>query len=236
MRDKSVFRFKQFSISHHKATMKVGTDAVLLGAWVSVLPAKRMLDVGCGSGVIALMLAQRTQAHVHIDAIDISADDCQVANQNVADSPWATKIRVQHIALQEFKAAPYDLIVSNPPYFSNSFKPPTSKRMQARHTETLSHNDLLTHSSRLLSPAGKLSVILPEPEGQQFIMHAQRTGWYCNRMCYFKTRADKPAERLMVELSFQKETLYPEELILYQNKHDWSDAYLNLTRDFYLKT
>ncbi len=216
--------------------MKVGTDAVLLGAWVSVSTAKRILDVGCGSGVIALMLAQRTQAHVHIDAIDISADDCQVATENAAHSPWANKIQVHPVALQEFTAAPYDLIVSNPPYFSNSFKPPISKRMQARHTETLTHNDLLTHSSRLLSPAGKLSVILPQPEGQQFIMHAQHKGWYCTRMCTFKTRAGKPAERLMIELSFQKAALYPEELILYQNKHEWSDAYLNLTRDFYLKT
>jgi tRNA1Val (adenine37-N6)-methyltransferase len=235
MRDKSVFRFKQFNISHRKATMKVGTDGVLLGAWINLENATRILDVGTGTGVIALMLAQRTQPHVCINAIDISEEDCEVARENVSQSPWPDKVVVQHTALQQFVSEPFDLIVSNPPYFINSFKPLAEKRMQARHTETLSQIDLLHHSKRLLSPAGRLSVILPETEAQQLITLSSTQGWFCNRQCAFRARTTKPVERLLMEFSFHPKPEIMEDLVLYKTGNDWSDGYRALTRDFYLK-
>jgi tRNA1Val (adenine37-N6)-methyltransferase len=235
MRNKSIFKFKQFNIGHSQATMKVGTDGVLLGAWTSLLNSKRILDVGTGSGVIALMLAQRTQPEVYIDAIDLSLEDCEVAKENVAQSPWPEKIKVHHSALQNFSAEPYDLIVSNPPYFINSYKPPTEKRTRARHTETLSQQDLLLHGKRLLHPNGRLSVILPETEAHHLISLSARQGWFCNRKCTFRSRANKPVERLLLELSFQPLPESIQELVLYQKDEVWSEAYQELTRDFYLK-
>jgi tRNA1Val (adenine37-N6)-methyltransferase len=156
MRDKSVFRFKKFNISHRQATMKVGTDGVLLGAWTNLENAKRILDVGTGTGVIALNAGPAHTARSAHYAIDLSEEDCEVAQENVSQSPWPDKVVVQHTSVQQFVSEPFDLIVSNPPYFINSYKPPTEKRMQARHTETLSQFDLLHHSKRLLSPAGRL--------------------------------------------------------------------------------
>jgi tRNA1Val (adenine37-N6)-methyltransferase len=218
MRNKSIFKFKQFNIGHSQATMKVGTDGVLLGAWTSLLNSKRILDVGTGSGVIALMLAQRTQPEVYIDAIDLSLEDCEVAKENVAQSPWPEKIKVHHSALQNFSAEPYDLIVSNPPYFINSYK-----------------QDLLLHGKRLLHPNGRLSVILPETEAHHLISLSARQGWFCNRKCTFRSRANKPVERLLLELSSQPLPESIQELVLYQKDEVWSEAYQELTRDFYLK-
>lgn len=215
--------------------MKVGTDGVLLGAWASVQNAKRILDVGTGSGLIALMLAQRTQPPVHIDAIDISKEDCEVAHENIMQSPWSEKINVHHASLQAFSSEKYDLIVTNPPYFINSYKPPTEKRMQARHTETLSQHDLLQHSKRLLSPSGILSVILPETEANQLISLSNSLGWFCVRTCLFRSRAGKPVERILLELSLQQHVQEQEELVLYHSEEVWSEPYCNLTREFYLK-
>lgn len=235
MRDKSVFRFKQFNIGHRKATMKVGTDGVLLGAWTALETTKRILDVGTGSGVIALMLAQRTQPDTHIDAIDISEEDCAVAHENVRQSPWAEKVVVQHASLQEFISDPYDLIISNPPYFINSFKPPAENRTQARHTETLSQSDLLLHSKRLLAPAGRLSVILPETEVRQFIKLGSGSGWFCIRSCEFRSRQAKPIERVLLEMSLKFQPMQTEKLVLYETGESWTEAYKTLTKDFYLK-
>lgn len=235
MRDKSVFRFKQFSIGHRQATMKVGTDGVLLGAWTNIENAKRILDVGTGTGVIALMLAQRTLAHVRIDAIDISKEDCEVAHENVKQCPWPDKVVVYHSSLQEFISEPYDLIVSNPPYFINSYKPPIEKRTQARHTETLSQIDLLNHSKRLLSSTGRLSVILPETEAQLLVKLSSKQGWFCTHSCHFRSRQSKPVERILLELSLNKQPHQTEELVLYESGETWTEAYKRLTKEFYLK-
>jgi tRNA1Val (adenine37-N6)-methyltransferase len=235
MRDKSVFRFKEFNISHRQATMKVGTDGVLLGAWTNLENAKRILDVGTGTAVIALMLAQRTQPAVRITAIDLSEEDCEVAQENVSQSPWPDKVVVQHTSVQQFVSEPFDLIVSNPPYFINSYKPPTEKRMQARHTETLSQLDLLHHSKRLLSPAGRLSIILPETEALQLVQLSAEHGWYCIRRCAFRSRQAKPVERILVELSLNEKPQQVEELVLYESGETWTEAYKRLTKAFYLK-
>lgn len=215
--------------------MKVGTDGVLLGAWTNLENVNRILDVGTGTGVIALMLAQRTQPEVRITAIDLSEEDCEVAQENVSQSPWPDKVIVQHTALQQFISEPFDLIVSNPPYFINSFKPPAEKRILARHTETLSQLDLLHHSKRLLSPVGRLSVILPETEALQLVKLSAEHGWYCIRRCAFRSRQAKPVERILVELSLHEKPLQTEELILYESGETWTEAYKSLTKEFYLK-
>lgn len=232
-----LFRFKQFSVKHDRCAHKVGTDGVLLGAWTEVAKAKRILDVGAGSGVIALMLAQRSSPDSLIDAIDISQQDCEQANENVALSPWPTKVRIRNIAFQKFESVPYDLIVSNPPYFIDSAKPPVEERNRARHTESLPQEELLENAKRLLAPSGKLCLILPVTEGQSFITRALTLGWHCTRLCEFRSRSNKPVERLLFQLQLSEHDLIKESLVLYKNEtgEEWTDDYKKLTRDFYLK-
>jgi len=232
---KDIFRFKQFSVKHDRCAHKVGTDGVLLGAWADVSHANRILDAGTGSGVIALMMAQRSSQQIHIDAIDISEEDVKQARENVAGSPWPNKISVEHFALQQFESDPYDLIVSNPPFFIDSAKPPAEERTRARHTESLPPEELLTHSARLLSPGGKLCIILPVTEGQNLITIAERIGWHCTRLCEFRARHNKPVERLLFQLEQQNQETQKESLILYERDEEWTTDYKNLTRDFYLK-
>jgi tRNA1Val (adenine37-N6)-methyltransferase len=231
------FYLKQFSVRHDRCAHKVGTDGVLLGAWADITGSKRILDVGTGSGIIALMLAQRSQPATHIDAIDISAADCDQAKENVSASPWPSKVVIQNTSLQTFESQPYDLIVSNPPFFTDSAKPPSEERTRARHTESLPLVVLIEHAQRLLAKDGKLSLILPTVEGQRFITHATSSGWHCTRLCEFRSRANKPVERLLIQLQLKKHDLIKESLILYKYEagEEWTDHYKTLTRDFYLK-
>jgi tRNA1Val (adenine37-N6)-methyltransferase len=234
MRVKNKFDFKQFTVHHDRSSMKVGTDGVLLGAWTDVTHAIRILDVGTGSGVIALMLAQRTNEKTQIDAIDISSIDCDQARENIVQSPWPKKISVHHTSLQLFESDQYDLIVSNPPYFINSYKPPTSGRTNARHTETLGHHELLLHAKRMLNPVGSLAVVLPLTEANQFQEIAQHDGWHATRKCTFQSKISKPIERILLEFQLVESPLHEESLVLYDENGDWSAAYRNLTKDFYL--
>jgi len=232
---KDIFHFKQFSVQHDRCAHKVGTDAVLLGAWADVSNAKRMLDVGTGSGVIALMMAQRSVMDTCIDAIDISARDCLQAKENVTASPWPHKVHIIHSELQKFESAPYDLIVSNPPFFINSAKPPEMERIRARHTGSLPPEELLYHCKRLLTPGGRLCLILPIAEAQEFISFATGQRWHCTRLCEFRARPTKPIERILFQLELHDRPLQKESLILYKHDEVWTSDYMNLTRDFYLK-
>src|SRR5688572_21328889 len=162
MRNKSHFQFKQFTVSHARSTMKVGTDTVLLGAWLKVDQAQSVLDIGTGNGTIALMLGQRSLESATIDAVEIEAADVMQAEENFQKSPWNSKIQLHHASIQNFfPAKKYDLIVSNPPYFNNSQRPPDERRHQARHTITLSYDELVDATLRLLDDGGKFNVILP---------------------------------------------------------------------------
>ncbi|MBP9927128.1 MAG: methyltransferase [Cyclobacteriaceae bacterium] len=234
MRVAEKFDFKQFTVYHDRCTMKVGTDGVLLGAWTKVESAKRILDVGTGSGVMALILAQRSSAQAMIDAIDIAKEECEQARENIARSPWPAKVQIHNQSFQKFKAEPYDLIVSNPPYFNNSYKPPKATRLVARHTQTLTHQDLLTHNKRLLKPSGRLNLILPATEGSQMKLMAEREGWFNTRECSFRSRNNKPIERLLLEFQLVKGKLNKEELVLYKAEQEWSPEYYTLTKEFYL--
>ncbi|HEX5172182.1 MAG TPA: methyltransferase [Cyclobacteriaceae bacterium] len=235
MRNKKVFHFKKFSVHHDRSSMKVGTDGVLLGAWVDVSNCKNVLDIGMGSGLIALMLAQRTPDHVTIDGIDILQEDFQQASANFLASPWKDKLTAHHIALQDFNPGyQYDCIVTNPPFFSNSLHPPGVKRQVVRHTTSLTFDELLSSTLRLLTPAGGLNLILPLTEGEQFITAASEKGLYCNRIASFRTKASKPVERLLLELSFIEKAITLSEILLYNEAHIPSEEYRSLTAEFYI--
>jgi tRNA1Val (adenine37-N6)-methyltransferase len=232
----STFRFKQFTIDHSKASMKVGTDGVLLGAWANIEGAKYILDIGTGSGVIALMLAQRTPDDVKIVGVDIEASDVEQARENVSNSPWKEKVEVFCSPIQSWTSTyKFDLIVSNPPFFINSFEPPDKKRVQSRHTSTLSHTDLLSSSVLLLKPSGRLVVILPTVEGIEFMKAGASLGLSCSRLYSFRPRKNKPVERWLIELTLGDAELLKGEIIMYEEGIELTDGYKMLTRDFYFK-
>jgi len=236
MKRKTHFHFKQFSLQHDRCTMKVGTDAVLLGAWASVEHAKKILDIGTGSGVIALMIAQRTPPDTIIDAIEILEQDARQALENILYSPWPSKVNLENISLQEyFPPKQYDVIVSNPPFFNSSMEPPDRKRLQVRHTVSLTYETLIRSVKRLLREDGKFNIILPVTEGEQFISLARQHHLFCSRRCGFRARSEKPLERWLLEFSNCEQTPEVSELLHYVNGSAWSEDYIALTRDFYVK-
>lgn len=215
--------------------MKVGTDAVLLGSWVDISNTKRILDVGTGCGIIALMLAQRTMADVTIEGIEIEEKDANQAFENVKLCPWASRIKVIHHSFQKFETKQlFDLIISNPPYFINSQLPPAAHRANARHTQSLSYQELIDHSIRLLTKEGKLAVVLPLVEGNNFITLASLSGLICIRQLAFYSREAKPQERWLFEFSFHAIPIKKEKLILHGEGESWSEDYKKLTCNYYL--
>lgn len=216
--------------------MKVGTDAVLLGSWANVTTAKNILDIGTGSGIIALMVAQRTSSSTKIDAVEIEKQDAKQALENILQSPWPAKISIHHLPVQEFlPLEQYDVIISNPPYFNSSREPADRRRHQTRHTISLNYEALISSSERLLKPDGKFNVILPYSEGLQFITRALQKNLFCTRKYSFRTRSEKPIERWLLEFSTQEQSIEAGEILLYKEGLTWSDNYTCLTRDFYLK-
>lgn len=231
-----LFQFKQFSVDHHGCAMKVGTDGVLLGCWTCVDNASNILDIGTGCGLIALMMAQRTPPGSRITGVEILEKDSAVARNNVANSPWPEKVAIHNVAVQDFNPGEkYDLIVSNPPFFVNSFQPPDLRRMNARHTHALSFPDLLRSADRLLTPGGKLSVILPTVEATVFREAALEYGLHCSRLWSFRPRVGKPVERLLMEFTRTKAEPETGEIIMYANGNEWTEEFKELSRDFYLK-
>jgi len=230
------FKFKKFTINQDKCAMKVGTDGVLLGAWVNCENANSVFDIGTGTGLIALMIAQRSKAR--IDAIEIDKVASEQAQENVMNSPWAEKINIEHKSLQDFLIhcdIKYDLIISNPPYFQNSLYAPDEKRTNARHNSNLEFEDIICGALKLLNDDGVLSVILPYLEGAMFILKAVESGLYCVRQTNVLSNPGKEPKRLLLEFMKIKKPLVEQEIIIELNKrHVYSDAYKNLTKDFYL--
>ena len=238
------FQFKQFFVRHDHCAMKVGTDGVLLGAWaepaVSIQPsAFRILDVGTGSGLVALMLAQRFP-EAHIDAIDIDEAAVEQAAENFAASPWSDRLHAYHSRLQEWQSHSVpSLIVSNPPYFQNSLKNPDKGRELARHTDTLSYEELLYHSARLLSEHGRLAIILPAEAEQEIRTLAAQHSLFTTRVTRVYSKETKPARRVL--LQFEKSeyrdtdiSIAEDSLVLEDGKGGRSAAYQEITKDFYL--
>jgi tRNA1Val (adenine37-N6)-methyltransferase len=232
----SVFRFKKFSVTHDRVAHKVGTDGVLLAAWADVSGVSSILEIGTGSGVMALVLAQRTDEGCSVDAVEVDKESAEQARENVLKSPWPKKIKVHHISIQAFDSdRRYDLIVSNPPYFVKSSLPPEVKRGNARHTGTLSFEELADAALRLLKPDGKLAVILPVVEAQSFIDIAGRKKMYCIRQCEVQSRKHKPVERILLEFGLKPAQTLVDNLVIHGEKAEWSEEYTRLTGAFYLK-
>ncbi|HMP99538.1 MAG TPA: methyltransferase [Cyclobacteriaceae bacterium] len=236
MNSKAVFYFKKFEVRHSASSMKVGTDAVLLGAWANTDETKVILDIGTGCGVIALMLAQRTSEDAIIDAIDIDEQSCEEAYLNFTTSPWPDKLGVVHTSLQNFHSEKhYDLIVSNPPYFTNSYKPERLTRIHARHTTQLDALTLISAVKKLLHKAGKFCVVLPFTEGLEFSSLCRANGLYCTRKFSVRGRTHKPIERWLLEFQFEEKEVEQGEIIIHDVGDAWAASYRALTKDFYLK-
>ena len=218
------FRFKQFEVHQDLCAMKVGTDGVLLGAWAR--GGLRILDAGTGTGVIALMLAQR-YPDAEVTAIDIDEGAVRQAAANVSQSPFASRIHVIRESLQQHQGV-YDAIVSNPPFFIDSLQAPDAQRNMARHTATLSYADLMQSAWRLLKDEGELSVVVPFDYRRRMDDEAVFCGFFPSRVCAVHTAPHKPPRRYL--LAFRKHPCHCEQ----EQLTIGSAAYCQLTQDFYL--
>jgi tRNA1Val (adenine37-N6)-methyltransferase len=230
------FAFKQFVIRQDKCAMKVGTDAVLLGAWVLPNDCKDILDIGTGTGVIALMLAQKTNAY--IDAIDLDEHACLQAKQNIQESKFPDRISVTHISLQDYAKTShkqYDLIVTNPPYFEQSLKSSDEQRSHARHADVLPFEELLDGVLKLLNEKGKFCLILPTLEAEKFRALAEKKGLYLSKLLRVKSRVDKDTDKRHVMQFEVKPTEFSEKSIAIEEevRHQYTEDYKDLTKDYY---
>ena len=250
------FRFKQFEIEQDRCAMKVGTDGVLLGAWAQ--GGRRILDIGSGTGLISLMMAQRFP-EAEVVGIDMDADACGQAKENVVASPFRDRVEIVCCRLQDFGAdgcaletaglkagaletaadlkssGVFDAIVSNPPFFVDSLKNPDSKRTMARHTDSLPFRDLFAGVKRLLSDEGVFSAIVPAEVVEQFVAESCMLGFYLIRKCGVKTVERKQPKRFM--LSFAKHRISPYEEhveIMMDSQGNRSEWYKKITEEFYL--
>ena len=230
-----MFRFKHFTICDESTAMKVGTDGVLLGAWVDVAGDKRILDVGTGSGIIAIMAAQRN-ATAHITALDIDADAVAQAQANILATPWHERMMCKHIDIKEFASGDkFDHIISNPPYFVEKTHSPNRQRDVARSAESLPFRELVACAERLLNVGGKLSVVLPAESASLFRYEAFERLWL-SRLCSVVTIAGDAPKRTLMEFIYTDKPLMPrcEELVIQQRDGSYSPKYRELTKDFYL--
>ncbi|MFD2726095.1 tRNA1(Val) (adenine(37)-N6)-methyltransferase [Hyunsoonleella rubra] len=218
--------------------MKIGTDAVLLGAWTSIEKQPfSILDIGAGTGILALMLAQRSIAQV-IDALEIDSDAYEQCVENFEQSPWGDRLFCYHASLEEFTNEiddKYDLIVSNPPFYLEGYKTRNEKRDLARFQDAMPFEHLLESVSELLSENGKFCVIVPFEEEDRFIQLAKTTRLFPSRILNVKGNATSNFKRSLMEFSFQKTTISNNTLIIETERHQYTEDYINLTKDFYLK-
>ncbi|MFC6208562.1 tRNA1(Val) (adenine(37)-N6)-methyltransferase [Rahnella laticis] len=231
------FTFKQFFVAHDRCAMKVGTDGVLLGATAPVSGAKRILDIGCGSGLIAIMLAQRSDPQTTIDAVELEPAAAEQAAENFRESVWAQRLSVFAQDINDYARqhpAEYDLIVSNPPYFESAVDCRDEARNAARYTETLTHAALLECAGKLITPQGLFSVVLPYDIGLAFETLANHQGWFTAWRMAVRDRPGKPLNRLLLTLSKQPVEKEEMELDLRKSEGIYSEAFCALIADFYL--
>ena len=229
------FSFKQFTIHQDKAAFKVGTDGVLLGASAHISGVRRILDIGTGTGLIAIMLAQRCDAN--IVAIEPDHDSYIQCLENVNLCRWKPRIKVENSDLQNYQSSEkFDLIVTNPPFFADSLKNPDPRKSSSRHNDTLTNDALLRGASGLLAEGGRLQVILPYVEGNLLISEAHGHGFYCNSIIKIRPLPTSDIRRMI--LTFSKQRLNPTEKFLtieHGKRHEFTEEYKDLTKDFYLK-
>jgi len=218
--------------------MKVGTDAVLLGAWTSLEhQPQRILDIGSGTGIIALMLAQRSDAK-QIDAVEIEDNAYEQCVENFEQSPWSDRLFCYHASLLEFSEEideTYDLIVSNPPFYPSDFKTENAQRDLARFSDALPFEHLLECTSKLLSKNGTFSVIIPFIEEENLIDLASKVRLVPNQILHVKGNPSSEIKRSLIAFSFDQKNPTVDQLIIETSRHQYTDEYINLTKDFYLK-
>ncbi|WP_179950059.1 tRNA1(Val) (adenine(37)-N6)-methyltransferase [Lutibacter citreus] len=232
------FQFKQFTIHQDKTAMKVGTDGVLLGSWVSLNSNPfSILDIGAGTGVIALMAAQRSGAEV-IDAIELNEEAYEQTVENFEQSDWGDRLFCYHASLQKFAEEiddEYDLIISNPPFYTSTYKEMDENRAQARHTESLSYSELLTGVSKLLSKNGSCAFIIPFNEEKDFVSKANKLGLFINKLTRVKGSENSKIKRSLLQMSYLEKDIELNELVIEIDRHVYTEDYIKLVQDFYLK-
>jgi tRNA1Val (adenine37-N6)-methyltransferase len=233
------FQFKQFTIEHDACAMKVGTDSIMLGSWVEPKSVQRILDIGTGSGLLGIMLAQKAQDTCLIDGIDIDAVAISQAQRNAKNCPWAERLSFYHISLQQFSFDNgYDLIVSNPPYFpinvSANKTHYAKSRPNARQTIELDHATLLQEVAKHLSENGKFCCVLPVDVAKVFEVHAKSVGLYCTRELQVQPKHKTHVTRLLLEFSCIKKTKTCAQLSIYNHLGRYSKEYIVLCKDYYL--
>ena len=235
----SKFNFKQFSVQQDKCAMKIGTDSVLLGAWCPIdINPFSVLDIGAGTGILSLMLAQRSNAQ-QIDALEIDEDAYEQCVENFESSPWSDRLFCFHAGLDEFIDEPedeYDIIISNPPFYSEDFKTNSEQRDLARFQDALPFEDLIEAANLLLSENGIFAVIIPYKEEERFIDLCAQVALFPVKVTRVKGSHTTPIVRSLLAFKrYELSVLEADELVIEINRHEYTDDYINLTKDFYLK-
>lgn len=232
------FKFKQFTIHQDRCAMKIGTDGVLLGAWTRLdHTPDSILDIGSGTGLIALMLAQRSEAET-IDAIEIEEDAHEQCIENFEASIWGDRLFCYHAGLDEFVEEiedQYDLIVSNPPFYSEEVSSGDASRDIARQNQSLPFDELIYSVAKLLSPKGNFTTIIPHKEEQAFIALAKEVGLLPNYITRVKGNASSDIKRSLLHFSYVDKAVVEDELIIEIERHSYTEAYIEITKAFYLK-
>lgn len=231
------FRFKQFEINQDRCAMKIGTDGVLLGSWTNITAAQSILDIGAGTGIIALMLAQRSSAEA-IDAIEIDSNAYEQCVENFENSLWGDRLYCYHAGLDEFIEEIedlYDVIVCNPPFYTESVTSGDLQRDQARQNEFLPFKELIEGVSVLISEHGIFSTIIPFREKDDFIRMAASHELFPSRCMHVKGNPAAEVKRVLLEFTKQEKSCEVLDLIIEMERHVYTIDYINLTKDFYLK-
>jgi tRNA1Val (adenine37-N6)-methyltransferase len=215
--------------------MKVGTDGVIIGAWTVCNKRTNILDIGCGTGLISLMLAQRNDTAV-ITGIEIEENAFLQSQDNFNNSKWRQRLSIIHTSLQDFSSeTKFDLIVSNPPFFTDSTQANNQYRKFARSTNSLNFKELVSKSKTLLSKNGIFSVIIPFPRKEEFISVALENNLHLRRICNVKGTANSPVKRVLMQFNNSQNTILEENLIIEKERHNYTDKYIDLCKYFYLK-
>jgi tRNA1Val (adenine37-N6)-methyltransferase len=235
------FKFKEFTVEQDKVAMKIGTDGVLLGAWCTVDKyPDTVLDIGAGSGVVALMIAQRSDA-MTIDAVEVDENAYEQAVENFERSDWGDRLYCYNASFQEFaieiaeEEETYDLIVSNPPFYTDAFETENEARNKARFTSSLSFQELIEGVSKILSENGIFSIVVPFKEEEHIVNIAKGHHLFLNRICRVQGNKTAEIKRSLLEFSFQETEIHETHLIIEIERHQYSEDYIRLTKDFYLK-
>lgn len=232
------FQFKEFSIEQDRCAMKIGTDGVLLGAWTSIQDPSAILDIGAGTGILALMLAQRSDA-MQIDALEIDEDAYEQCVENFENSAWADRLFCYHAALDEFaeemEDEKYDLIISNPPFHTEDYKSGDNARNMARFADSLPFEELIKFASELLSDKGSFAVIIPYSEENYFLKLSEKVNLFPNRITRVRGTVNTAVKRSLLQLSFTDKPFSSNELILEESRHQYTQNYQKMVAPFYLK-